>query len=145
MSHHTWNYQAALRQAGYRVTHQRELIMDVICESRERLTARQVCQAVRARQLTINEATVYRNLHFLSERGLIRTLEQHGQTHFELAGPSSSHHHLICRGCSVEFEVHDDVTNAFYALLEERFGFRVTSDHLVLEGWCRDCVACGRS
>ena len=144
MSHHTWNYQAALRQAGYRVTHQRELIMDVICDSHERLTARQVCEAVRTRQVSINEATVYRNLHFLSERGLIRPLEQRGQTFFELAGPSASHHHLICRGCGVEREVHDDVTETFYALLEERFGFRITSDHLVLEGWCRDCVEHGR-
>ena len=93
MSHHTWNYQAALRQAGYRVTHQRELIMDVICESRERLTARQVCEAVREQHRSINDATVYRNLHFLRERGLIR----------------------------------------------------ITSDHLVLEGWGRDCVECGRS
>ncbi len=140
MSHHTWNYQRALRAAGYRVTHQRELVMDVICESGGRLSAREVCTAVRTREATVNDATVYRNLHFLSERGLIRPVEQQGQTHYELAGPNPAHHHLVCRGCGAEREVHHDVTDAFYGLVEERFGFRVTSDHLVLEGLCEACV-----
>ncbi len=140
MSHHTWNYQRALRSAGYRVTHQRELVMDVICESAGRLSARDVCAAVRAREATVNDATVYRNLHFLSERGLIRPVEQLGQTHYELAGPNPAHHHLVCRRCGAEIEVHHDVTDAFFASIEARFGFRVTSDHLVLEGACQACV-----
>ena len=141
MSHHTWNYQAALRKAGYRVTHQRELIMDVICESRERLDARQVVAAVRKRDASIDDATVYRNLRFLSERNLIRPFEQYGQTRYELAGPGASHHHLVCRGCGAEREVPNHVTDGLYGLLRERFGFVPTSDHLVFEGWCEACAA----
>lgn len=39
MSHHTWNDQDALRAQGYRVTPQRELLMDLICAARARPSA----------------------------------------------------------------------------------------------------------
>ncbi len=117
--------------------------MDVICDSPTRLSARQLCESVRERAPGVNDATVYRNLHFLSERGLIRPHEHDGHAFYELAGPLEPHHHLTCRGCGIEIEAPHDVTHEFYALLEERFGFRVTSDHLALQGWCAACRASG--
>jgi Fe2+ or Zn2+ uptake regulation protein len=139
MSHHTWNYQDALRKAGYRVTPQRELIMDLICESDVRLTAPQLCEAVRQRVPAINPATVYRNLHFLLERRLIRAHDRDGQTTYALAGPHAAHHHLVCRDCGAEFEIPESATAAFYAQLERDFGFAVESDHLMLTGRCPAC------
>ena len=133
-----------MRRAGYRVTRQRELIMDVICESRTRLSAQEICAVVRVRDASVNEATVYRNLRFLAERGLIRSLEQQGQVRYELAGPRAAHHHLVCRGCGAEREVPGDVTDDLVHRLRDRFGFSVTSDHLVFEGWCGACAASTR-
>lgn len=139
MSHHTWNYQQALRDAGYRVTPQRELIMDLVCASGGRVTAQQLCEEAQRRAPAMNPATVYRNLRFLSERRLIRAVDVDGHTSFELAGPHASHHHLVCSECGAEFEIPESATAAFYAQLERDFGFAVESDHLMLKGRCPDC------
>jgi Fur family ferric uptake transcriptional regulator len=141
MSHHTWKYQDALRAQGFRVTRQRELIMDLICHARTRPTAQDLLAAARATGAPVDVATVYRNLRFLCDRGLIRSVERDGVVGYELAGPSASHHHLVCRGCGRELEVGADASDGFFAEVLARTGFRVTSDHLVLEGFCAACAA----
>lgn len=140
MSHHTWKYQDALRAQGFRVTPQRELVMDLICGARTRPTAQELLGAARAAGASVDAATIYRNLRFLSERGLIRSVERDGVVGYELAGPSASHHHLVCRGCGRELEVDAEASGAFFAEVLARTGFRVTSDHLLLEGFCQDCA-----
>lgn len=139
MSHHTWNYQQALRAAGYRVTPQRELIMDLVCAAAGRVTAQQLCEEAQRRAPAMNPATVYRNLRFLSERKLLRAIEVDGHASYELAGPHPAHHHLRCRVCGGELEVPAQATKALYEQLERDFGFAVESDHLVLEGVCARC------
>lgn len=141
MSHHTWNYQDALRAQGYRVTPQRELLMDLICAARARPSAQELVAAARARGATLDVATVYRNLKFLTERGLLRAVEHDGLARYELAGPRAGHHHLVCRGCGHEVEVAGEEAEALFEALAARTGFRVTSDHLVLEGLCPACRA----
>ena len=139
MSHHTWNYQAALREAGYRVTPQREVIMDVICDAGRRLTAQEVCDAVRERAPATNPATVYRNLHFLTDRKLLRVIERQGRSLYVLGGPSKPHHHLACRVCGAETEIPGRTTEALFATLLRDYGFDVEDDHLVLHGTCAAC------
>ncbi|MFN2321663.1 MAG: Fur family transcriptional regulator [Trueperaceae bacterium] len=141
MSHHTWKYQDALRAQGFRVTPQRELVMDLICDARTRPTAQDLLAAAHATGASVDAATVYRNLRFLCERGLIRSVERDGVVGYELAGPRSSHHHLACRACGREFEVGVDASDGFFAEVLARTGFRVTSDHLVLTGFCAACGA----
>lgn len=141
MSHHTWNYQDDLRRDGYRVTPQRELIMDVVCEADRRLSALELCEAVRERDPRVNAATVYRNLRFLAERRLLRTVERDGRTLYVLGGPEASHHHLVCHVCGGEIEIPEAATDAFYASLARDHGFRVDEDHLVLSGVCSACAA----
>lgn len=144
MSHDTWNYQDALRRAGYRVTPQRERIMDLVCAAEGRLTAQALCDAVHHAEgvgeaAAMSPATVYRNVRFLTERKLLRSVEVDGCAYYELAGPHASHHHLVCRVCRDETEIPEDATEAFYARIVREHGFRVEDDHLVLTGVCRAC------
>ena len=139
MSHHTWNYQQALRAEGYRVTPQRELIMDLVCAADGRVTAQWLCEEAQRRAPAMNPATVYRNLRFLSDRKLLRAVEVDGHTTYELAGPGAAHHHLRCRACGAEIEVPAAATRELFARLEREFGFAVESDHLLLTGLCAVC------
>lgn len=141
MSHHTWNYQDALRAQGYRVTPQRELVMDLVCAAHGRPSAQELVAAAHARGAALDVATAYRNLKFLTDRGLLRAVVQSGVARYELAGPHAGHHHLVCRGCGREVEVAVEEAEALFAALAARTGFRVTSDHLVLEGLCPGCAA----
>lgn len=139
MSHHTWNYQNALRRAGYRVTPQRELIMDLVCCAEERPTAQDLCDRAGAASPGLSPATVYRNLRFLTEQRLLRAVEHEGRTRYELAGPDASHHHLVCTACGREREIPEEACAAFYAHVERAYGFRIDEDHLVLRGRCAAC------
>ena len=141
MSHHTWNYQDALRKAGYRVTPQREAIMDVVCAAERRMSARELCDAVQRRVPGTDPATVYRNLRFLGDQRLLRAIEVDGRTCYELGGPEASHHHLVCRRCGAEVEVPEDAATPLFAALARDYGFRVDEDHLVLHGLCAACAA----
>lgn len=139
MSHHTWNYQRALRAEGYRVTPQREAIMDVVCASGGRLSAREVLERAEAHGVPMDAATVYRNLRFLTERKLLRAVEHEDRTCYELAGPQASHHHLACHACGAETEIPEAATDAFYGRILNEHGFAVEEDHLVLRGVCASC------
>lgn len=145
MSHHTWNYQEALRRQGFRVTPQRELILDLICQSRSRLTARELCDAARERAPGLNPATVYRNLRFLTQQHLVRAVERDGVVTYALAGPGPAHHHLVCSSCGAEVELpHEALAPAFTAI-ERTFGFAVESDHVLLFGRYAACRSAARS
>ena len=140
MSHDTWHYQDALRKAGYRVTPQREAIMDVVCAAERRMSAREVCDAVQRLVPGTDPATVYRNVRFLSERKLLRVVEVEGRSCYVLGGPEASHHHLACRRCGAEIEIPEEATRSFYRTLRRDYGFRVEETHLVLHGLCEACV-----
>jgi Fur family ferric uptake transcriptional regulator len=83
-------------------------------------------------------ATVYRNISSLSAQGWIHSVELPGEpARYERCG-KPHHHHFICRGCGLAFDVAacpDDV---------ERLappGFAVDAHELVLYGYCPGCHA----
>jgi len=60
------------------VTPQRQLILDAVCALGGHVTPEEVYTHVSAVTPTLNQATVYRTLHFLSEQGVIRRPEKNG-------------------------------------------------------------------
>jgi len=74
MSHHT-PLLDNLRQAGHRLTPQREMILSVICESDGHFTADEILQRVHARYPYFNKSAVYRTLDLLTRLGLVNTTD----------------------------------------------------------------------
>ncbi len=139
MSHNTWDYAAYLRDRGYRMTPQRQIIMDAICEGRGHTTLPEILNRVQKKSAAINQATVYRSLHFLLEAGLILKAEvASGETVYEIAG-QSPHHHLLCRLCHHEIEIDAEPLIAMKEAIRERYNFAVDANHLVLTGLCAHC------
>ncbi|MEZ4622867.1 MAG: Fur family transcriptional regulator [Caldilineaceae bacterium] len=139
MSHNTWDYAAYLRNRGYRMTPQRQSIMDAICEAQGHTTLAEVLARVQQKSIAINQATVYRSLHFLLETGLIVKAEAPtGETVYEIAG-HSPHHHLLCRACHHEIEIDSAPLATLQAEIQQRYGFAVDANHLVLTGLCAYC------
>ena len=58
-------------QPGYRRTAQRELILDVVRDEADHLTAGEIFERVRQRDPRVAYGTVYRTLHMLVEHGLV--------------------------------------------------------------------------
>jgi Fur family ferric uptake transcriptional regulator len=139
MSHQLLDCDVRMRERGYRVTPQRHLILDAICEGGGHTTLDEICRRTHAKDSSINRATVYRTLSFLRELGLVVSADLgDGQTVYEIAG-IQPHHHLICKKCGkVESLDHALVETLFAAIASER-QFTVVMDHLVLSGFCRRC------
>lgn len=136
MSHHV-HLVESIRQRGYRMTPQREMILDAIHKGH--LTADQIYQRVRAKSPAINLATVYRTLDLLRDLGMVTAIDTgKGCVHYELAG-EQPHHHLVCEECGQTLELDCDVLLPLEQELCKRYGFQVNLNHLALFGLCPKC------
>jgi Fe2+ or Zn2+ uptake regulation protein len=138
MSHTTHDYAAHIRRQGYRLTPQRQLILDAICAGGGHTMVDEIWARVQDRAPAVSRSTVYRNLEFLQALHLVVAAEIGGQTVYEIPH-EHPHHHLNCQGCGQMIEIGQDALGSAFAALEGQYGFRVGADHLVLKGLCRDC------
>lgn len=140
MTHDTSNYADRIRALGFRLTPQRQMILDAICELGGHVTPEDVYERVRAKSPAVNRATVYRNLDFLCEVRLVVAAHIGRQTVYEIAG-ERPHHHLICRNCDAVIQLDGEAVAAFFEQVKRRQRFAVDMDHLTLFGLCPQCRA----
>jgi Fur family ferric uptake transcriptional regulator len=132
-----------LRERGYRLTPQREMILDVICAEDGHKTAEEIYQRVLARSPAVNLATVYRTLVLLRELGLVTAANLGGPAEFELAH-DRSHHHLVCQDCGASLSFDDHLLASLQMALERLYGFEADIEHLVIFGRCSECASASR-
>ena len=134
-------FRRYLRQQGLPVTLQREVVADVVFNSREHLSVEEIEARLKERGERIGKATIYRTMEILVRSGLV---EDHdfgdGFKRYEhLFGHQPVHEHLVCTSCRavVEFErpeiarIQDEVAAAH--------GFLPTRHRLEIYGLCAAC------
>jgi Fur family ferric uptake transcriptional regulator len=139
MSHDRSECAAQMRDLGFRVTPQRMLLLDAICEGNGHTTFDEIYERVKAKAPGINQATVYRALDFLCEVRLVVSADIEGHTVYEIAG-ETPHHHLVCRGCGVVQELADYHFQVLRDHLLMEHGFMADLDHLAINGLCAKCM-----
>ncbi len=134
------DWQAELRAKGYRLTPQRQLVLESV-GALGHGTPEEIVTAVRRTASGVNISTVYRTLELLEELGLVRhTHLGHGAPTYSVAG-DDDHVHLVCRDCGeVEEASPTLIANVVTRLAKEK-GFSVDVGHFALFGRCRDCTA----
>jgi Fur family ferric uptake transcriptional regulator len=138
LSHHT-RLLASVREHGYRMTPQREMILEVLHSGDGHLTADEIYQMIHEKSPAVNLATVYRTLELLKALHLVTAIDTGGGcVHYELAG-EQRHHHLVCDGCGHTLELDCAVLEPLERELCRRYGFQVDLDHLALFGLCPKC------
>jgi Fe2+ or Zn2+ uptake regulation protein len=131
-----------LRDAGIRLTPQRALVLDVVYHSEGHLTADEVYDQVRAQSPYVDLSTVYRNLVFLRQQGLIGELRLEGQpARFEAVRSGNEHHHAVCTNCGAMLEVEHADLASLEATLLDKYGFHLEPVHLTLSGLCQACAS----
>ncbi|MBB4934148.1 Fur family ferric uptake transcriptional regulator [Lipingzhangella halophila] len=138
MVHQTWREE--LRTRGYRVTPQRQLVLEAVQEL-EHATPDAICSRVQRTASDLNLSTVYRTLDVLEKVGLI--------THTHLgAGPPSyhlseeaDHLHVVCRECGEVSDTALDLADGLVERLRAEIGFRADARHLTVFGTCRRCAS----
>jgi Fur family ferric uptake transcriptional regulator len=129
----------ALRLRGYRITPQREMIIEAIAHREHHINAEEVFARVRERTRAVNIATVYRTLELLVEQGLASRIDLgEGQVVYATHqhGP---HIHLVCRQCGQVMDANQDLLTALNEQLKSRYQFAADLQHISVLGLCSDC------
>lgn len=130
----------SLRQAGYRLTPQRESVLAVIAASDEHLTAEEILGRVRRRYPYLNKSAVYRSLDLLTEIGLVTQTDLgHGRVEYELHR-HPHHHHLVCRHCNFVARIDHEPFAELARHLQASYGFQADLDHFAVFGTCSQCL-----
>ena len=131
-----------LRARGYRLTPQRQLVLEAVAELGH-ATPEDVLNAVRRTASGVNVSTVYRTLELLENLGLVtHTHLGHGAPTYHLA-EDNDHLHLVCTSCGSVGETSLDVAVGIIEALARTEGFTVDAAHFTISGLCRDCAAKG--
>jgi Fur family transcriptional regulator, ferric uptake regulator len=130
----------ALRGEGYRMTKQRDTLLDVIEHAEGHLDADGIYDLARRRDPRISLSTVYRTLNLLKRHDLVDELhlsEEHH--HYEPKTGAPQHYHLVCVDCGSVQEVSGGVLDRLREELLRERGFRVTGVQLDVQGHCGSC------
>ncbi len=140
---HCHTLVARLRERGYRITPQREMVIEAIAHSGRHVSAEEVYEEVRRRAPSLSLATVYRTLDFLVAEGLASKNDLGGGHVVYATVRHGPHLHLVCRRCGRVYEVE---TRPLTLLLEdlgrqvqEQYEFAADLLHLSIPGLCADC------
>ena len=147
MKQETGLFDATLAQVkakGERLTVQRRLVIEALCERRGHLATHDVQQFLRRQPVgqDIPESTIYRILQWLKELQVV------SQTDMGVPGVvyelfSRPHHHLICLGCGAITDIDDEWLAPLRHSLFEEYGFTARIDHMAFYGYCHKCAVKG--
>ncbi|HUR15243.1 MAG TPA: transcriptional repressor [Mycobacteriales bacterium] len=131
-------WQERLRARGYRLTPQRQLVLEAV-GALGHATPEELVTEVRRTATAVNISTVYRTLELLEELGLVQhTHLGHGAPTYSVAG-DDDHVHLVCRLCGAVEEAQRALVGDVVARLRTELGFSVDVGHFALFGTCRAC------
>jgi len=131
-----------LRERGFRLTPQREIILSVLHDVEGWATADEIYGRVQKVSTSLDISTVYRTLDLLQELDLVFGMETgDGQRRYELLGVHGPHLHLVCQSCGQVIAADLDVARAFGADLQAKYGFQPALDQLSIPGLCPACAA----
>ena len=139
MTHQNLDLAALLHRKGYRLTPQRQMVLDAVCEVGGHATPEKVYFLVQQKSPAVNRATIYRALKFLNELDLITvTVSVDGHVEYEIAG-AEPHHHLVCRDCGFDIEITGEDLSMLAESLQRKYGFLMETNHFTLMGLCSEC------
>ena len=127
-----------LRARGYRVTPQRQLVLEAVTQL-EHATPEEICANVQRTARGVNISTIYRALELLEDLGLVtHTHLGHGAPRYHLAA-EAPHVHLLCSGCGRITQISPEDVRPLVTALAQRHGFETDVGHLTVHGRCADC------
>ena len=132
----TWD--DTLRASGYRVTPQRQLVLEAVTKL-EHATPEEIFADIHQVARGVNVSTVYRTLELLEQIGLVtHTHLGHGAPRYHLAA-EAQHVHLVCRDCEKIIQIEPAAVSGLVNALDADLGFETDVGHLTVFGRCADC------
>jgi Fur family ferric uptake transcriptional regulator len=130
-----------LRERGERLTVQRRLVLEILCEQGDHLTVQDIQRRLQPQGIDLAETTVYRILQWLKEIGFVSQTDLGQQGIVYQLVSCDPHHHLVCLVCGAVLDVDDEVVALLRDYLRREYGFEPRIDHMAIFGRCRDCIS----
>lgn len=127
-----------LREHDVRPTAQRLATMRAI-SARPHATSDQLIDDVRAVIGSVSRQAVYDTLSVFVEKGLIRRIQPAGSVARYEDRVDDNHHHLVCRECSVMFDIDCAVGDTPCLVADHDHGFEIDEAEVVYWGRCPSC------
>ncbi len=116
------------------------LILETLSREQTHLTSLQIYEQIRERLPAVNPSTVYRALERLVKRGKVSVSDIGiGSTVYEIL-TNGLHHHFVCQQCGLIQTIHHEDIERFFATVENKYHFKVITNHLILFGICEHCI-----
>lgn len=125
------------------MTKSRKALLEVLRMSHEPVSASHLLQHPSIR---FDLATVYRNLHYLEEKGMADSFILHCTEHgteryysYRSCEDGVHHHWFHCRTCHRFIDLGDCQYDEQLARWEQAYGFTVSDHTFFLTGQCKNC------
>lgn len=116
----------------------RTAIKEIVCASYEHPTAEVVYLMMQNKNINTSISTVYRNLHQLSEEGIIKEIVMpSGKVHYD--GRTYDHGHAYCISCNriYDLSISDKEIDD---LVAKEIGMKVLNHEITIKGICKECM-----
>lgn len=135
----TEGWETRLREQGFRITPQRQLVLEAV-EALRHGTPEEILVEVQRTATGVNLSTVYRTLEVLEEVGLVTHAHiGHGAPTYH-AVDDHVHIHLVCDRCGKVMSVSAEVADEFVDRLRTDHEFVTDISHMAIHGWCTACI-----
>jgi Fur family ferric uptake transcriptional regulator len=136
------NLRDELKERGVRMTHQREIVLELIQGSSRHLDAESLWRLAVRKDPRINLATIYRTITLLKRFGLIDELDLmhiEGEKHYYEVARLRSHIHLACFRCGEVQEYQTPLFSRLSREAERECSFQIKTGRLEFGGLCDKC------
>jgi Fur family transcriptional regulator, stress-responsive regulator len=132
------SFEQQLRGRGLQVTAQRLAIMQAVSAC-PHATAEELTEIVRGKIGSISRQAVYDTLGALADKRLIRRIQPTDSPARYEDRVGDNHHHLVCRGCGLIFDIDCAVGSTPCLDVPHDHGFEIDEAEVVYWGRCPDC------
>ena len=132
------DFAQQLRDHGLQVTAQRIGVMEAVA-GHSHATTEELTEAVRNKLGAISRQAVYDTLAVFVEKNLVRRIQPSGSVARYEDRVGDNHHHLVCRGCGLMFDIDCAVGDTPCLTAEDDHGFEIDEAEVVYWGRCPTC------
>jgi len=128
-----------LKEKGYRMTPQRQMILSAIASSHDHISAEEIYAQAAAKYPDVNISTVYRTLELLKKLDMVYEIDLgEGRIRYH-AEESGHHHHLVCQECGTVIDIDEATLSSLRDILMRDYHFQAELRHVGVFGTCEDC------
>lgn len=131
-----------LKQRGFRITRQRQILLDLLDRTGAHLDAENLYRLAHEKDPKLNRVTVYRTLKMLKEGGLVDELDlmhHAGDQHYYETRRKQEHAHIVCLRCGKVEEFFGEPLQKLKRQVEKTFGFQILIARTEIGGYCAHC------